>query len=209
MGNAFLSSLSLVLCKTLRIERKNTQGIDSLLKQKKNFILVFWHGTMLLPWYLHKDRNFAALVSKSKDGELLARMLEKWNYLVIRGSSNDGGKEALIKMKELAAKGFILCVTPDGPKGPFHKFKPGAVITAIQTKTPLVLCGVRYEKKRQLRSWDKFEIPCFFSKAMVVYSDPFGFDAEFTRKNVDETIARCEKEMNDFFMETVVENEKR
>ncbi|MGE5807388.1 MAG: lysophospholipid acyltransferase family protein, partial [Ignavibacteria bacterium] len=104
-----------VLCKTLKIIYSNREVLDELIKQKKNFIVAFWHGTMLLPWYLHKNQNMVALISKSKDGDLLAKLLKKWNYTIVRGSSTEGGNIALGIMIDYAKNFRSVAITPDGP----------------------------------------------------------------------------------------------
>jgi lysophospholipid acyltransferase (LPLAT)-like uncharacterized protein len=196
LGNIFLSQLICVLCNTLKIKKLNSQGVDALIERKENFILAFWHGTMLIPWYVHREMNFTALVSKSKDGALLANLLDKWNYRVIRGSSNDGGRAALSAMIDMAKNNNTLCLTPDGPKGPIYKFKAGAVITSVKTGIPLVLCGVHYKKKRNLKSWDKFAIPKLYSGATIFYSEPKYFQAEISKDGISKIILECEAELN-------------
>ena len=93
-----------VLCKTFRVTFVNKSAIDALEAEGKNYVLAFWHGTMLLPWYLNRKKNFVALVSKSKDGELLAKILKSWGYDVVRGSSSRDGNVVLRMMIELCKK---------------------------------------------------------------------------------------------------------
>ncbi|MEE9448781.1 MAG: DUF374 domain-containing protein, partial [Ignavibacteriaceae bacterium] len=126
----FLAQGVTALCKSLKITVQNRGTIENLKSEKQNFVLAFWHGTMLLPWYLHGNPSFAALTSKSKDGDLLSRILKKWNYEVVRGSSSVGGEVALGIMIDYARNDYSIAITPDGPRGPRHKFKAGAVITA-------------------------------------------------------------------------------
>ena len=127
---------------------------------------------MLLPWFVNRDKNFAGLTSKSKDGDLLAKVLKHWKYRVIRGSSSTGGDVALGIMVDYAKNNCSITITPDGPRGPRHKMKAGAVITAKKSGLPLILVGVGIKNNRPLGSWDKFEIPMPFTKATLVYSDP-------------------------------------
>ena len=107
---------------------------------------------MLLPWYLHGNPSFVALISKSKDGDLLAKLLENWNYKVIRGSSSTDGDVALKFMIDYAKNNYSIAITPDGPRGPAHKLKAGAIVSAKKSKVPLVLAGVGYNKKKILKS---------------------------------------------------------
>src|SRR4030066_1262483 len=147
-----------ILFKTLRISFINKKVIDELERDGNNYVLAFWHGTMLLPWYLHRKKYFAALISKSKDGDLLGKILKRWNYNVIRGSSSVGGDVALSIMVDYAKNNNSIAITPDGPRGPAFKLKAGAIITSKRSGVPLVMAGVAYRKKRNLKSWDSFEV---------------------------------------------------
>ena len=195
LGDYFLFSSISLLCKSLNIVKKNYEVIKKLNSENQNFVLAFWHGTMILPWYLHRAQNFAALTSKSKDGDLLAKILKKWNYKVIRGSSSTGGEVALGIMVDYAKNKYSVAITPDGPRGPRQEFKAGAVITAKKSGIPLVLVGVGFKRKKILGNWDKFEIPYFFTKAKIIYSDPVYVNRNLTYEETSEIIAKCSLEM--------------
>ncbi len=197
LGNHFLHTAISALCNSLKINQINFETVKKLQENKQNFVLAFWHGTMLVPWYLQRNNNFAALVSPSKDGELLFRLLKKWNYNVVRGSSNESGSEALDKLINFANENFSVSITPDGPKGPQFKMKAGAVVTAKKSGIPIILLGIHYEKKRKLKSWDKFEIPEFFSKVNVIYSDPVYIDKDLNFEMTSEKILQCESLLNE------------
>lgn len=185
-----------VLCKSLKIKIENGEAVQKLINEKKNFVVAFWHGSMLIGWFLHRDKNFAALVSKSKDGDLLSNILTKWNFEVARGSSHIGGKEALEILLKQADEGYSIAITPDGPTGPIYKMKAGAVITAKKAKIPLFLLGIENNKKRKLKSWDGFEVPKFFSRTVAVYSDPIFIDAELSYDETSKKIEECEELLN-------------
>jgi hypothetical protein len=196
LGDHFLYYAITVLCKSLKIIKHNYQIIENLNSKNQNYVLAFWHGTMLLPWYLHGTPNFAALTSKSKDGDLLAKILKKWKYQVVRGSSSTGGDVALGIMVDYARNKYSIAITPDGPRGPRHKFKAGAVVTAKKTKIPLVLAGVGIKQKKILSNWDKFEIPYFFTTANVIYSEPIYVDSDLTYEETSAVISKCDEELN-------------
>jgi lysophospholipid acyltransferase (LPLAT)-like uncharacterized protein len=186
-----------VLCKTLKIIYSNSETLDELRKQNKNYILAFWHGTMLLPWYLHKDQDTVALISKSKDGDLLAKLLRNWNYTVVRGSSSEGGDVALGIMIDYAKNFRSVAITADGPKGPPHKLKAGAVVTAKKSGVPLILLGIGFKKKKVLRSWDLFEIPMMFSHVHAFYSEPIFVQADLSYEETSKMISYCEMKLNE------------
>lgn len=197
LGSLILTHSLDALCKTLRVNYKNKKVIDDLKKKKQNYVLAFWHGTMLLPWYLHRNDGFAALTSKSKDGDLLAKQLKHWKYKVVRGSSSKGGDVALGIMVEHAKSGYSIAITPDGPRGPEFKFKAGAVITAKKSKVPLVLMGIGIKSKKKLKSWDKFQVPNPFTNVKVIYSEPIYVDEKLSYDETSKAIEECEKELNE------------
>ncbi len=175
----------------------NKNVIDELETQGKQFVLAFWHGTMLVPWYLHRGKNIAALTSKSKDGDLLAKILKNWNYQVVRGSSHTGGEVALGIMVDYAKNNSSVSITPDGPTGPPHKMKAGAVITAKKSGLPIVLMGVGYNRKVELGSWDSFQIPKFFSRVKVVYSEPIYVSKNLSYEETSKVISESENKLNE------------
>ncbi len=195
-GHFLLAHLVNVLCKSLRITQKNKSVIDDLEMQNKNYVLAFWHGSMLLPWYINRGKKMIALISKSKDGDLLSKVLKNWKYGVIRGSSTTGGDVALGIMIDYAKNKHSITITPDGPKGPWHKLKAGAVITAKKSGLPLILAGIGIKQKRLLNSWDKFEVPKLFTKAVVVYSDPIYVNNNLSYEETSKVIGECEVKLN-------------
>jgi len=196
LGIHFVKYVINVLLQTLRITEVRNMQFEVLEKENKNYVLAFWHGTMLLPWYLKKNKNFYTIISKSKDGEILSRVLTSWNYNVERGSSSKGGSEVLSVLVEKAKSGSSISITPDGPRGPEKELKAGAVIIAKKADVPLVLLGVGISKKVKLSSWDKFQIPYPFAKVSAVYSEPIFIDKDLSYQETDEMINKASKELN-------------
>lgn len=203
-GNFLLSAAANALCKTLNITFINKNVIDEFERKNQNYVLAFWHGTMLLSWYIGKDKKMAALISKSKDGKLLAKILRSWNYTVVRGSSSKGGEVALGVMVDYAKNNNSIAVTPDGPRGPMFKMKAGAVVTAKKSKVPLVLLGVGYKRKKVLDSWDKFQVPHFFTKAKAVFSEPVYISSSLSREETSKIIQECEDRLNELQREAEI-----
>jgi lysophospholipid acyltransferase (LPLAT)-like uncharacterized protein len=165
----------LALCSTYRIKKYNSSLFEKFQKDNARSVIAFWHGSMLVGWFLHRPQNgmpAAALVSQSEDGEILSATLARWGYTMIRGSSHIGGKEAMQLMVDAILRGNSLCITPDGPTGPRHMMKMGAVRAAQRAHVPLFLVGIAAGRKKILKSWDGFEIPGLFSNVSVWYSDP-------------------------------------
>jgi len=166
---------ALALCSTYRIKKYHSSLFEKNQTDNARSVIAFWHGSMLVGWFLHRPQNgmpAAALVSQSEDGEILSATLARWGYTMIRGSSHIGGKEAMQLMVDAILRGNSLCITPDGPTGPRHQMKMGAVRAAQRARVPLFLVGIAADRKKILKSWDGFEIPGPFSNVSVWYSDP-------------------------------------
>ncbi|MBK7104071.1 MAG: lysophospholipid acyltransferase family protein [Ignavibacteriae bacterium] len=197
IGKHFASILVNMLCGSLKITEHNKEIIESLDEKNQNYVLAFWHGKMIAPWYLFRNTNSSAIISISKDGSILASILEKWNYDVQRGSSNKGGKEVLESLILSAQNGKNVLITPDGPKGPIYKMKAGAVITAKKSGVPIIFTSVFNKKKLVLKSWDKFEIPYFFSEVKIKYSEPYYIDKNLSYDETDKMINTLENVLID------------
>lgn len=143
-------------------------------------IFAIWHNRLALSLILYHRhvarcgtrRRLAALVSASRDGGLLARVLELFDVVGIRGSSSRRGGQALRELVSAAGQGCDLAVTPDGPRGPRYEPHPGVVSLAQITGLPIVPVSFRLGWKWTLRSWDRFQIPVPFSRCEVVFGEP-------------------------------------
>jgi lysophospholipid acyltransferase (LPLAT)-like uncharacterized protein len=165
-------SLPLLLTAYMKTIRFRIKGED---KRNKRAIFIFWHKNMLAGWNLFKGMRFLALVSQSKDGQILNNILLKWKYDVIRGSSSKGGKEALEQIVDVIGEKSIV-LTPDGPRGPSMEIKNGALILSHKTGLPIIPVKISYDRKKILdKSWDKFEIPLPFSTCDVTFGDEWNY----------------------------------
>ncbi len=186
-----LKPVFLIINKSLRITINNREFINDSETNNKNYILAFWHGTMIVPWFIHRGKNFSAIVSLSKDGGILADLLTSLKYKVIRGSSSKGGKDAMNTIREIIRNGDTLLITPDGPRGPAEIMKAGAVAAAKDTGKPIILMGIKYFNAKVLKSWDSFQIPMPFSKIEINYSDPIFVKADADRSEVENIMNEC------------------
>ena len=125
------------------------------------------------------------MVSRSFDGEYIARIIERLGFVAVRGSSSRGGSEALRGMKEELQKGAAIAFTIDGPRGPKYIAKPGPVLLARSTGLPMAAFYVALSDAWVLKTWDEFMIPKPFSKALVRVSAKMQVTA-----NVDEAEIR-------------------
>ena len=164
-------------------------------------VVAFWHGQMLPIWWAFRGLRPTAMVSASRDGALLARLLEDWNYRTVRGSSSHGGSAALSDLVQ-AAHDHVVMLTPDGPRGPACVMKPGAVVAAQRAGVPLLLVTVKVSRSKVLsRSWDSFQLPLPGATITILIDQPYLIPQDLDRKGVDAAIERAQVRLHELSAE--------
>jgi len=168
---------------TLRKTRQGDGPVNALVASDQRFILAFFHRRLVMmplsyPYRRRspdgEKRGVAILSSDSKDGEISAAIWRHLGIHAVRGtSSHGGGAQGLVKMIQVVRQGWDLGITPDGPKGPSCQVKPGAIAVAKKTRAWIVPVSVAYGNAWQLKTWDRMLIPKPFSKASVLFGEPY------------------------------------
>ena len=162
-------------------------------------IFCFWHRcTLPCGWYFRKFHS-SILISRSFDGELIARTLSLLGFNSVRGSSSRGGAAGLLALQQLVARGKLVVFTADGPRGPIYQTKMGPVKLAQMTQEEIGSFYLLPERAWTLNSWDRFLIPKPFSRVVVSWSRrvaPPATDAdvaalEAKRQELNEAIERA------------------
>ena len=134
---------------------------------EKPVIYSFWHRAVFPASWMWRKQRIAVMVSRSFDGEYIARIIERLGFVAVRGSSSRGGAGALIGMKSVLERGESVAFTIDGPRGPKYVAKPGPVGLSKVTSIPMAAFYVALGNSWVLKTWDDFMIPKPFSKALV------------------------------------------
>lgn len=157
---------------TARYERIGIDHYETLRSAGRNVIFILWHGRLLpLSWY-HRHQRIVTLISASNDGEYIARIVQRWGYDVVRGSSSRGGGEALRQLVRNARAGRSLAITPDGPRGPRERMKPGPLAVAQLTGVPLLPVAAGADGAWWFEGWDRFLVPRPFARIRIAYGEP-------------------------------------
>lgn len=131
-------------------------------------VVAFLHGEQLPMIALHRGLGLVGMASRSKDGQLVADVLARLGYAVIRGSTSRGGVEALRAAERALREGGRPAVAVDGPRGPLGTVHPGAEALARRADVPVVYGRVTTSGWRA-RSWDRFVVPWPFARVAVRY----------------------------------------
>ena len=130
-------------------------------------ILAFWHSCIFPATYVWRNLQVRVMSSDSFDGEWTGRIIRKFGFVKVRGSSSRGAVRALLGMRRELEQGWAVAFTIDGPRGPRFVAKPGAVLLAGATGAPMVAFHIAVENAWILNTWDRSMIPKPFSRALM------------------------------------------
>lgn len=180
---------------TWRLRRVDTADVDRRIAGGERCIYALWHCRMLPLIYAYRGLGVAALVSHSRDGELISGVIERIGYVAARGSSSRGGQAGFNELVRYAERGRSLTITPDGPRGPREIVKPGLVRLASLTGLPVLPVASASRRPWVLRSWDGFRVPRPFARVWISYGEmvhvPAGLDeagVESWRRRLEESL---------------------
>jgi len=185
-----------IICPTLRYAiswEDESVPPDTLFE--KPVIYSFWHRCVFPATWLWKKSAIAVMVSRSFDGEYIARIIERFGFVGVRGSSSRGGAEALLGMSTQLERGATVAFTIDGPRGPKYVAKPGPVRLSKVTGLPMAAFYVAVSDAWVLKTWDQFMIPKPFSRALARLSRRMQVPADATDAQQKEFHAQLQQSL--------------
>ena len=177
-----------ILFKLNKIEVKGEENLINLINSGRPIMVCVWHGRLIFPsWYLRlKTTNVHAIASRHTDAEIMARVLRRWGYGLIRGSTRKGGKAVVQKMADVFKNAGIIAVTNDGPKGPPRIAKAGSTGLALKYNVQIITITGSATKFWQMKSWDRSMLPKPFGTIHIIVSPPL--DISEKPDTVDEEV---------------------
>ncbi len=160
----------------VQVENNNLRVSDQVFLRKpdqKGFIYAFYHQDdfSFLPFY--KDRNLFIMVSPSKDGTLLKKILEEFGYGIVQGSSNKGPIKAFLLALKKIKQGFSFAIAVDGPRGPLFKSKPGIIALSVKSKIEIIPVVAQPAKFLSFKkAWHQPRLPLPFTKIALIFGEP-------------------------------------
>ncbi len=161
---------------TCRMRMINAEECERMLRADGNVIFGSWHGRLLALLHCYARyygfKKLTLMVSRSRDGEMFARMLARYGVGAVRGSSSRGGTAALKELVRVCRAGHDTAISLDGSKGPRAVMQPGALLLAQLAGRPLVPLAYDATRKLTLKTWDRLIIPLPFSTIYVQLGAP-------------------------------------
>lgn len=179
---------------TLRFEVLGMRAIEQAHAARQPVILAFWHRCIFAATWFWRERKIVVLNTTNFDGQWTRRVIERLGYLTAQGSSSRGGLKGLVTMARRLDEGHDVAFTIDGPRGPRYVAKPGPVMLARRTGHPIVVFHIGLENARTFeKTWDLFQIPRPFSRAVVVISPPIEVPTDASREALEAKHAEMQR----------------
>jgi lysophospholipid acyltransferase (LPLAT)-like uncharacterized protein len=151
---------------TLRVSVSYEDGAQHRLDQRP-LVASFWHSCMIPATYIFRDMGIRVMSSNSYDGEYMGRIIHKFGFVAVKGSSSRNAVRALLGLRRSLEDGWTVAFTLDGPRGPRHQVKPGPVALARSSGLALTMFHAAVDRAWVLNSWDRLVIPIPFSRVLV------------------------------------------
>lgn len=172
-------------------------AVQALIDRRVPTIYCFWHGRMLLmPGMLPRGHRVHVLISRHRDGRLIADAINRLKLHSVTGSTSRGARGATLTLMRLLRAGDSICITPDGPRGPRMRARKGAVSLASLSGAPIVPVSYSTTRARFNRSWDRFLIPWPFGRMVVAVGEPIRVPRDTDEPGLEQARRQLEDELN-------------
>ena len=155
-----------VIGPTLRVSVSREEGAQETITQRP-LVTSFWHACIIPATYLFRNVGVRVMSSYSYDGEYMGRIIGKFGFVAVKGSSSRHAVRALLGLRRALKEGWAVAFSLDGPRGPRYQVKPGPVALARASGVPLSTFHIAVERAWVLNTWDRLILPKPFSRVLV------------------------------------------
>lgn len=151
---------------TLRVCISREEGAQQTIDQRPT-VASFWHACQIPATYIFRDLGIRVMSSNSYDGEYMGRIIRRFGFVAVKGSSSRNAVRALLGLRRALEEGWTVAFTLDGPRGPRYKVKPGPVALARSSGVPMTMFHMAVDRAWVLNTWDRLIIPKPFSRVLL------------------------------------------
>jgi lysophospholipid acyltransferase (LPLAT)-like uncharacterized protein len=188
---------------TYKIRVMNLDIEKDILKRGHIPIYASWHQRFFPGIVFFATRKpISIMISQSRDGELISKIVNVLGWHPVRGSSSKGGGQALRDIKKLVRKGYKIAHIVDGPRGPLGDVKPGLLVIAQASGMPIVPTITSAEKKWVFNSWDRFMVPKPFSRVIIRFSDEIHIPRKLQEDDFEKKRSSIQEALKKLYVET-------
>lgn len=183
-------SIIRIIGSTLRVCVSREEGAQATLDQRPT-VASSWHSCQIPAAYVFRNMGIRVMSSNSYDGEYMGRIVRKFGFVPVKGSSSRNAVRALLGLRRALNEGWTVAFTLDGPRGPRNKVKPGPVALARSSGVPMTMFHMAVDKAWGLNTWDRLIIPMPFSRVLL----RIGKLIEVPRETSDAELPKYEAEL--------------
>jgi hypothetical protein len=173
-----------------------------LRRERRGFILAFWHGRLLMiPMAWQRLAPMHMLISAHRDGRIIADAVTYFGVQSIPGSTRRGGSAALRRMLKQLEAGDCVGITPDGPRGPATIASGGIVNLARLAGAPIIPIVCATSRRKILNSWDRFNLALPFGRGIFIWGEPIEIAPDLDAAGIEQARLLVETRMNEMARE--------
>jgi len=192
-----------LLSRTYRYQLVDTKNEKEAIDTHGTVIYASWHQRFFPGITFFATRKpIAIMISQSRDGEMIARLVDLLGWRSVRGSSSSGGVRALKELRALTSQGYRVGHIVDGPQGPFGVIKPGLITIAQFSGAPILPVIMSAERRWVFNSWDHFMVPKPFSRVFARFTTPILVPRRLTPDAFETLRQDVEKQINNLYIQT-------
>jgi lysophospholipid acyltransferase (LPLAT)-like uncharacterized protein len=180
---------------TLRICISREEGAQQTVGERP-LIGNFWHACIIPATFMCRNLGVRVMSSNSYDGEYMGRIIRKFGFVAVKGSSSRNAVRALLGLRRALQEGWAVAFTLDGPRGPRYKVKPGPVALGRSSGVPLTMFHMGVEKAWVLNSWDRLIIPKPFSRVLVRFGKLITIPTDATDADLEHYTAELQSSLD-------------
>jgi lysophospholipid acyltransferase (LPLAT)-like uncharacterized protein len=177
---------------TLRVCVSREEGAQETVGQRP-LIGSFWHACIIPATYLCRNLGVRVMSSNSYDGEYMGRIIGKFGFVAVKGSSSRNAVRALLGLRRALQAGWSVAFTLDGPRGPRYKVKPGPVALARSSGVPLTVFHTAVDRAWVLNTWDRLIIPKPFARVLMRFGKLIAVPSDASAEDLE----RCTLQLQD------------
>jgi len=192
-----------LISRTYRYRLVDTVNEQRALDVYGSAVYASWHQRFFPGITFFATRKpIAIMISRSRDGEMIARVVDILGWRAVRGSSSKGGLRALKEIRALTRDGYRIGHIVDGPQGPFGIVKPGLLTIAQLAGAPIVPVIISAQRRWVFNSWDRFMVPKPFSRVLVRFAAPILVPPRLDAADCETLRQDVEKRIKELYVET-------
>lgn len=180
---------------TLRVCVSREDGAQETIWQRP-LIVSFWHACLIPATYVCRDIGVRVMSSNSYDGEYMGRIIRRFGFVAVKGSSSRNAVRALLGLRRALEDGWTVAFSLDGPRGPRYKVKPGPVALARSAGVAMSTFHMAVEDAWVLNTWDRLMIPKPFSKVLVRFGKLIPVPAEARDEDLERYTAELQASLD-------------